>query len=609
MQAQRIIIIFISSFVFFLMMPTLQVQAQKDQIFQKAQKNTKSVLGKNKPKTTPVNNDTKPNGNNSIVEGRRIDVFDYNSITDNINVSNPGGPASKEDEVDLPDNTVFIDTLDFIQRSTFVKTPDMFLRQYKDRPPRSITTAKVYEENKDFDLEKTIFGWHPHWMKNAYESYNFSLLSVVAYYSYELNPNNGSYQTIHDWESTGLIERAHKDSCKVLLSVSNVGVENNITFLDNLVAQRTCISNLISLVQSRQADGIHIDFEGIPNSHREAFTQFVLDVGMVLKVALPEALLSISLPTLDLEKVYQIDQLKRHVDLFVMMGYEFYGFNTESAGPIASMGGGEYWWQFGLENAIDEYLSTGIDAQKLLLTIPYYGGEWITHQSTLPSKSRQFQGYLMYRDIKNYSGIPKNHIVEESSKSAYIVFQDRNNNYHQIWYEDTASLAQKYDWVQEKEIGGIGIWALGYDNGYTDLWQVLDQKFSKKAPKTKAVSTSWYRRLASRILSIVRNPQRLLNNPSSLLRLFGFLTGTSMIGFFMLYRYGRTFGRMFNFGVKGVVFLTLLAILGTIIYMGTSSQYNDTPWIIAAYILGGFILGAIVFILWNRGSGSERDLP
>ena len=605
MQAQRIIIIFINTFLLCLMISTLQVQAQSDQIFKKAQKNTKSIVNKKKLKSAAKN--TVEEVSDPIIEGRRIDVFDYNSLTDNIDVSNPGGGPSPEDDLDLPDNTVFIDTVGFVRRSISVKTRDQLLYQKGLTSP--IINTRVYEEDKDFDLEMKVFGWHPHWMKNAYESYNFSLLSVIAYYSYELNPKDGSYKTIHDWQTTSLIERAHQDSCKVLLSVSNIGVENNTSFLDNRAAQRTCISNLITLVQSRGADGIHIDFEGVPNSHKDAFTNFILDLGFQLKAIMPEGLLSISLPALDLEKVYQMNQINSQIDLFVVMGYEFYGSNTQTAGPIASMSGGESWWQFGLERAVDEYIAAGVDNQKLLLAFPYYGGEWITNELTFPSKSRKFYRYLMYRDIKNNSKISKRPIGEPSSMSVYIGFQDSNNNYHQIWYEDTLSLSQKYDWVKEKQIGGVGIWALGYDNGHTDLWQVLDQKFSKKAPKTKAQNMGWWRSLFIRVMRVISNPQAILRNPRSLLSLFGFLTGVSMAGFFMLYRYGHRLGRIFNFGVKGVVFLTLIAILGVIIYLASSGDYSSTPLLAAAYILGGFALGAIVFLLWNRGGSSEKDLP
>jgi hypothetical protein len=41
----------------------------------------------------------------------------------------------------------------------------------------------------------------------------------------------------------------------------------------------------------------------------------------------------------------------------------------------------------------------------------------------------------------------------------------------------------KYDWIKKNKLGGVGIWALGYDNGYSDLWDILAEKFSEESEK------------------------------------------------------------------------------------------------------------------------------
>ncbi|MDD3662208.1 MAG: hypothetical protein PHG63_04050, partial [Candidatus Dojkabacteria bacterium] len=38
----------------------------------------------------------------------------------------------------------------------------------------------------------------------------------------------------------------------------------------------------------------------------------------------------------------------------------------------------------------------------------------------------------------------------------------------------------KYDFVLGRNLGGIGIWALGYDNGRSELWSTLQSKFSQE---------------------------------------------------------------------------------------------------------------------------------
>jgi spore germination protein YaaH len=68
---------------------------------------------------------------------------------------------------------------------------------------------------------------------------------------------------------------------------------------------------------------------------------------------------------------------------------------------------------------------------------------------------------------------------DPKSESSYLVFKDSNNGYRQIYFEDEKSLTIKYDWIKKNKISGVGIWALGYDNGYPELWDLLKEKFSE----------------------------------------------------------------------------------------------------------------------------------
>ncbi|RJQ59339.1 MAG: T9SS C-terminal target domain-containing protein [Stygiobacter sp.] len=48
-----------------------------------------------------------------------------------------------------------------------------------------------------------------------------------------------------------------------------------------------------------------------------------------------------------------------------------------------------------------------------------------------------------------------------------------------MWYDNDTSLALKYDLAINKKLGGVGIWALGYDDGRTELWKVIEEKLAK----------------------------------------------------------------------------------------------------------------------------------
>ena len=111
--------------------------------------------------------------------------------------------------------------------------------------------------------------------KDYYKYINFSLLSTIAYFSYEVNPETGNAISTHDWETTTLIDsiRVHPNK-RILLTVSNFGEKNNRNFLRNPKAIDQLISNLITLLAKRKGDGVCIDFEGVKSKEKDEYTGF-----------------------------------------------------------------------------------------------------------------------------------------------------------------------------------------------------------------------------------------------------------------------------------------------------------------------------------------------
>jgi spore germination protein len=213
-----------------------------------------------------------------------------------------------------------------------------------------------------------VFGWHPYWMGEAYKSYNFSLLSAVAYFSYELNPRTGGYFTIHDWETTALIDSAAKYKVSMLLTVTCLGYKNNEIFLKNKAAQRNLARQVIALLQKRKANGINLDFENIANSQRDLFTNFVIDLANELKKADSSYVLTLAVPALDFDQTFDFVQLNNAVAYYVVMGYEFYGKGSTKAGPIAPLHSGKLWWSYDLGQSIDNHLQAAMLQTKVYAT-------------------------------------------------------------------------------------------------------------------------------------------------------------------------------------------------------------------------------------------------
>jgi len=224
-------------------------------------------------------------------------------------------------------------------------------------------------------LEYAVYGWHPYWVGTAYNNYDFSLLSTFSYFSYELVPSTGSYSSIHSWKTTPSIDLALAAGTRVEICVTNFGSTNNTTFLSSTTAQQTFIDSLISLLNYRNANGVNIDFEGIPGSMRNNLTAFMTDLSTQLKAAIPGASVTMAIFSVDWSNVFDIPALDLVVDQFIIMGYGYYYGGSSKAGPTAEFYKGTIWSNYNLVRSVNYYLNEGITPTKLVLGLPYYGYE------------------------------------------------------------------------------------------------------------------------------------------------------------------------------------------------------------------------------------------
>ena len=502
------------------------------------------------------------------------------------------------------------DTQLFKKRMVAVKRPAVSKELHSESDwskELKISNYLSYDKIHMLDTAYKVFGWHPYWSGDAYKSYNFSLLSMISYFSYEVNPKTGFYDDIHNWRETALVDSAKKYDCKVLLTLSLFGADANRQFLRSSSSQKNLIATAITLIRERDADGITLDFENTPASEKEAFINFIIDLATSLKQEDEDYMLTIALPAVDFESVYVFEEINTYVDYFVMMGYEYHGVNSKLAGPVAPLNNGSKWNGFNLASSVDEYLANGVTPKKLLLGVPYYGAEWITDDLKFPSPARDFVQYYSYRQAKRIAGKSEGEIDMESY-SKFHAYSDMAYNYRQLWFEDSVTLAAKYDWVKEKKIGGIGIWALGFDNGHDELWKLLANKFAYSDEKMKKIKRSRnrisFRRLLPFIKRFVKNPMSVIKRPKAFLRLFGAFTGLSLVGFFIVFRYSRKFKRLFRLVLKGGISAIVLL---TIAFVFVFLRYFEIRELL--FLLGGFTIGGVLFLLFSRRYISEKDLP
>lgn len=334
---------------------------------------------------------------------------------------------------------------------------------------------------KDFPLNKEVFGWHPYWMGTAYNSYDYSLLTELSYFSYEVDPYTGKAKTMHEWETTPMVDVALSQGIKVSLTITLF--DNHEAFLTNSTAIDTLIQTLIAQIKLRNAHGINVDFEAVPSTQKAGLTQFMQKLCTAFHQEIPGSRISIALPAVDWGGVFDVGVMNEFVDLFLIMGYGYHWSGSEEAGPTSPKHSGSIWSNKTVTWSIDDYLNKGIGPEKLCLAVPYYGRDWETSDELVPSAALSTGAAVTFaKGIENYQGFYSAYWDGHSMTPAYI-YRDNENKWHQCWIDNAQSLGYKYDLVNLKGIAGIGIWAMGYDGTYPDLNNILAEKFTDK-PKT-----------------------------------------------------------------------------------------------------------------------------
>jgi spore germination protein YaaH len=343
--------------------------------------------------------------------------------------------------------------------------------------------------NATCTLQKRVFGWHPYWMGTSYTSYQWNLLSDLCYFDYAVNPSTGqNTNTSFAWNTASVVTVAKNNGVKVHICASLFGSHG--TFWSTPTAQTTFINNIITLLNNRGGDGVNIDFEGMGASDKVPFTNFITNLNTALQNANPSYQLSVCLYSVDWSAVFDMPALNAQVDFFTIMGYDYYYSGSAWAGPTAPLYNFQTSYNYTLPKSISYYIRQGAPASKLLLGLPYYGREWEVNGTLVPAQTTN--GFTASRTLSYIMNNPATYSASVKfwdgiSYTPYYRYLSGSSN-RQCFVDDVYSLGRKYDMVNQRGLAGIGIWALGYDNGITSYWDLLKDKFSSCKPQVCADS-------------------------------------------------------------------------------------------------------------------------
>jgi hypothetical protein len=223
---------------------------------------------------------------------------------------------------------------------------------------------------------------------------------------------------------------------------------------------------------------VDLNFENVPEKHRTSLVNFVTFLRTSLSGQMPDGkvFLSLTLPAFTTREAFDHVKLGEQVDLLVIMGYDYHKGKgiTGAVSPLRTTTRNG----ISLQSTLDYYAANQLDFGKTVLALPYYGAQWKGKINRKGIYDTYFDKDIPYREVMNLYGTQFTPQYDFVSMTNYFFLEFADSTSVECWFDDASTLEKKYQLALSYGLKGVGIWALGYDNGFTDLWQLLDNRFT-----------------------------------------------------------------------------------------------------------------------------------
>jgi spore germination protein YaaH len=377
------------------------------------------------------------------------------------------------------------------------------------RPARAAANTPGARAYNGAGLTREVFGFATYWelANGDFSDLQYDKVSTISYFGLTYT-SQGTFDNsdggASGWNSqalTSLVNTAHANGDKVVVTVKAFDDGTIGSIVNNGTNGQTAISQAIAAMTSRGLDGINVDFEGSGGNLQQPYTNWIANLSSQMHSQQPGSFLTVDTYSGAASwsgGFMRIDTLAPYVDAFFIMAYDMAIGNAQAASvpptlPNAPLAGN---YAYTDTQSVDQYVSKAGDPNKVILGVPYYGYKSSTLSAgfNAPTNPNDHLSCAI-TCADTYANIRSEFQCAQSlstfwdgpSSTPWAVWNSPgndpctapnpgHNSIRELYYDDGTSLSAKYDMVNNRNIRGVGMWALGYDHGYPDLWNAIGTK-------------------------------------------------------------------------------------------------------------------------------------
>lgn len=337
---------------------------------------------------------------------------------------------------------------------------------------------------------RVVYGYLPYWTE-ATATVRWELLSHLAYFDAPITASGTlsaiGRQRLESARFAALRDEAAARGVTFVITFTNFSRPDIGRLVGALRA--TTIATLVEAVRSSGAKGANVDFETVPAESRAAFVDFMAELTTRLHSEIPGSHVTSATPIIDWSNAYDVAGLLERSDGVMVMVYGCHYGGSSQSGPLTPLDRSTFWGRCSLADALDRYRPDGTQAlqNKVIAGLPLYGYRWETsgeHPKSATVGAGRSQFWSACRGL--YAGGERR--WDSDSQTPWTTFLDAGKR-TQVWCDDADSLQLKLELVRDRDVGGIGLWALGYEGEEGgDVWDRIAATFA--APENNAPTAS-----------------------------------------------------------------------------------------------------------------------
>ncbi len=332
--------------------------------------------------------------------------------------------------------------------------------------------------------KKQIVGFLPFWLLDKASNDYSKYITTLSYFGLTIDKDGTilKYTSLVEGEpgwfalKQGSLDSFFKTSKEKGVSLSLVvfdGDEKSINELlkDPVAHAKNLVSDVTPVMQQYEFSDLNLDVESVNDASPEARLAFAQFVGEVKKGMDANRLGTLTVdisPIAFVKDTNLVDPkaIASYVDYILLMAYDFHNPGSFVTGPVAPLTGAGTVSEFDTESAVEKALDM-MHPQKLILGIPLYGYEWesinnIPRSATIPGSSVIISSQRVEDFLQSCANCESG--FDNVAQEAYTIYKDKDTGtYHQIFYPNSASTQIKTSYAQNNNLGGMALWALGYE--------------------------------------------------------------------------------------------------------------------------------------------------